>query len=254
MPDRTHYSRAPIIEATIDLRTEQGSDLTVDDLAALGEKLAQEYPEQGSEHLYSGRIQADETGYPQLDSSHQHVGYTYVSKGSQRILSAKLDGFSFSIHAPYDRWETFRDEARRLWDLYKSVSVPESVTRIALRYINRIDVPNADNVNLGDYLRVYPAVSQDWPGQGNMQSFFMQIQLWQDDLGCWTVINETPETPPDEETGSIRLDFDIFREEFESPWDTDDDSGIWQFLEQLHERKNAFFEASITDQTRRLIG
>lgn len=81
----------------------------------------------------------------------------------------------------------------------------------------------------------------------------MQAQIWQQDLGCWLIVNEAPEVPPAEETLSIRLDLDMFREQYEEPWPADDDTLIWEFLERLHERKNEVFESSITNRTRRLI-
>lgn len=253
MAERTHYSRAPIVEATIDLRTEQNPDLKLEALATLGEKLTADYPERGDAYVYTNSVQTDETGYPQVDHSNQQIGYAYASKDSRSVLTTNLDSFSFSVRAPYDRWETFRDEAYRLWDLYKSTASPESVTRIALRYINRLDMPESDGVNLTTYLRTYPTISSDWPGEGNMQDFFMQVRFWQEDLSCWSIINEAPESPYEEGNESIILDFDIFREELETPWGADDDSAIWDFLEQLHKRKNEFFEASITEETRRLI-
>lgn len=253
MSERVHYSQAPIIEATIDFRTEQDPDLQLEDLAALGEKLSGDYPERGDAYIYSSSIQAGETEYPKVDSSNQHLGYAYASKDSRYILTVSLDSFSFSVRAPYDKWETFRDEAHRLWDLYKTSSSPKSVTRIALRYINRINISEPEGVELATYLRAYPTISSDWPSGGNMQDFFMQVRLWQEDLSCWSIVNETPESPYGEDNESIILDFDIFREEFETSWEAEDDSAVWNFLEQLHKRKNDFFEASITEETRRLI-
>jgi uncharacterized protein (TIGR04255 family) len=104
-----------------------------------------------------------------------------------------------------------------------------------------------------DYLRVYPEVPRDWPGGGTMSSFFMQLQMWQEDLDCWLVVNEAPMWPDMQEPALFQLDFDFFREQFEEPWRVDDDAKVWAFLEQLHIRKNEVFEASITEATRRLI-
>jgi uncharacterized protein (TIGR04255 family) len=68
------------------------------------------------------------------------------------------------------------------------------------------------------------------------------------------IVNETPVPPPNEETSiSIQLDFDLFQERFENPWPVEEEAAVWNFLEQLHDRKNEVFEASITDATRRLI-
>jgi uncharacterized protein (TIGR04255 family) len=53
----------------------------------------------------------------QADTTHQHSGFKFTSLNKQQILQAQIDGFTFSTLAPYDRWELFRDEARRLWEL-----------------------------------------------------------------------------------------------------------------------------------------
>jgi uncharacterized protein (TIGR04255 family) len=132
--------------------------------------------------------------------------------------------------------------------------MPEGVTRVAVRYINRIDIPDAAaGVRLEDYLRTYPEISVDFPEEGLMNNFFMQVQLWQQDLGCWLIVNEAPEASPAEGTLSVRLDLDLFREQVEEPWQADSETAVWEFLELLHDRKNEIFEASITNRTRRLI-
>jgi len=68
-------------------------------------------------------------------------------------------------------------------------------------------------------------------------------------LHCLLIINEAlvPRTSPD--FICVILDFDLFRLQI---WPADDDE-IWRFLEELRYRKNAVFEASITDKARRLF-
>ncbi len=253
MLERTHYSRAPITEAIIDLRIVPRQGVSIEDLVPLRDVVADRYPTQESEHVVFEQMSFVERELLRTGGGHQLNGFRFVGQDKRETFFARLDGFAFSTQAPYDRWESFRDEARSLWNLYSSVAAPGGVTRVALRYVNRIDIPNATTVQLEDYLRIYPEVSPDWPNEGIMNNFFMQLQLWQQDLGCWLVVNEAPESPPAEGTMSIRLDLDLFREQFEEPWQADDDAAVWEFLEQLHDRKNEIFEASITEETRRLI-
>ncbi len=255
--DRTHYTNAPITEATIDLRIERHHGISVDDLAVIQKLVMDSYPSQESEYFYSGQMYVEEAGDPvQTESTHRHNGFRFTSPDKRQVFHARLDGFAFSVRAPYDRWEPFRDEARRLWDIYRSVTKAEVVTRVTVRYINQLDLPahnpEADRVRMEDYLRVYPEVPRDWPGGGTMNSFFMQLQMWQEDLDCWLVVNEAPMWLDTQKPALFQLDFDFFREQFEEPWRVDD-AKVWAFLEQLHIRKNEVFEASITEATRRLI-
>lgn len=255
MTERRHYPNAPITEALIDLRITHAEDFSVDDLGKMGEAIADRYPTQEPMYLHAGQITFPQPGDPvQVEATEQHGGFRFISENKQQILQARMDGFTFSTLAPYDSWEPFRDEARRLWGLYKPAAKVESITRVAVRYINRIDIPDAPIVKLEDYLRTYPEVSADMPNRGLIAGFFMQVQLWQEDLDSLLIVNETPVTSPDEETSiSIQLDFDLFQERFENPWPAEEEAAVWSFLEQLHDRKNEVFEASITNTTRRLF-
>jgi len=141
-----------------------------------------------------------------------------------------------------------------LWELYNPAAKSESIPRVAECHINRIDIPGEPVVKLEDYLRTYPEVSADMPNRGLIANFFMQVQLWQEDLESLLIVNETPVPSPDEETSiSIQLDFDLFQERFENSWPAEEEAAVWSLLEQLHDRKNEVFEASITDKTRRLF-
>jgi uncharacterized protein (TIGR04255 family) len=255
MVERAHYPNAPITEALIDLRITHAQDFSVDDLGKMGEAIADRYPIQEPMYFHSGQLAFQQDEDPvQVETTHEHVGFRCISQNKQQILQARRDGFTFSILAPYDRWETFRDEARRLWELYRSAAKVENITRTAVRYINRIDVPIATTpmVRVEDFLRTYPVIPSNWPYE-DLQSYFMQLQIPQVDLGGMIVINQATAPPPNPETTSILLDFDLFRTQYEEPWPADNDAAVWAFLEQLHDRKNEYFEGSITDRTRGLI-
>jgi uncharacterized protein (TIGR04255 family) len=98
-----------------------------------------------------------------------------------------------------------------------------------------------------DYLRTVPEVSPALPQA--LSAFFMQLQIPQEDLRSLLIINESlaPITRPD--SVPVIMDFDIFRTD-DVP---QDEQGLWDFLEQLHNRKNEAFEGCITDLTRELI-
>lgn len=254
LSERTHYSKAPIIEAIIDLRVVARPGLTTEDLLHLQELIVDEYPSREEEHTFSEEVLFQNPGKsPKTESAHQVTGFRFFSEDQRRSLLARPDQFVFSIRAPYDNWEEFRNEAHSLWGIYCEVAGPTEVTRSALRYINRIDIPSTnDFVRLEKYLKTYPEAPGESLDMSMMAGFFMQLQLWQQDLECWLIVNEAPDVPPMENMLSIRLDFDLFREAFDKPWNVKDGSA-WDFLEDLHTRKNEVFEASITEETRRLI-
>jgi uncharacterized protein (TIGR04255 family) len=239
-----HYSKAPITEAIIDLKVTLPEDFSVDKLTEIHTRISDRFPTQEPIHTGSLLFQAGPT--IKIDASHQQYGFLFRSEDGLRIFQATLSGFTFNRLAPYETWKNFRDEARYLWDIYKDTCKPSSVTRAAVRYINRLDLPGPV-LDFKDYLRTVPEVSPDLP-QG-LSSFFMQLQIPQEDLNCMLIINEAFTQPTSPEVVSVILDFDLFREQI---WQSNDED-IWHFLGELRHRKNQAFEASITDKTRRLI-
>lgn len=134
MPTQRHYPKAPITEAIIDLRADLPDGTSVADLERvhIGQEVA--YPIKRNRALNVVQGQIGEQGAAAACS--KHIGFLFASQDGKSLFQARLDGFTMSRLAPYERWESFRDEARRLWDVYRSVAKPIKVIRVAVRYIN----------------------------------------------------------------------------------------------------------------------
>ena len=126
------------------------------------------------------------------------------------------------------------------------VASPQRIVRVAVRYVNRIDIP----LPLGDfneYLRTVPEVSPDLP-QG-LAGYFMRLEIPMDDIKSRCLVNEAIIEPSVPNVVSVVLDIDVFRTE-DLPTEEDE---IWSFIEDLRARKNSVFEACITDKARELF-
>jgi uncharacterized protein (TIGR04255 family) len=244
MDGTKHYSRAPITEAVIDLRVEPPPGLTLASLAEVQSGERETYPTRRDMF----RAQADLSIGAQVGAAVAQVqnGYAFESADGRQIFQARLDGFLFSRLAPYDRWETFRNEARRLWQIYQAITRPQGVSRAAVRYINRLDLP-LPLTDFRDYLRTVPEIAAELP-QG-LTGYFMQLQIPQEDLGSMLLLNEAMMPPSGEDLVSVLLDIDLSRPNGLPSAEED----LWKFIEELHVRKNEIFEACITDRTRELI-
>jgi len=239
-----HYSRAPITEAIIDLKVNFPEGFSVDNLEAIHTLISDHFP--FKEPIYTSSFVFQPGPTPKVNANQQQNGFMFRSEDGLRVFQAALSGFTFSQLAPYETWEHFRDEAKHLWEIYNNTCKPLNVTRAAIRYVNRLDLPGP-SLDFKDYLRTVPEVAPDLP-QG-LSAFFMQLQIPQTDLNCMLIINEGLVPPASPGLVSVLLDFDLFREQI---WRSDDEE-IWSFLEALRHRKNLAFEASITEKTRGLI-
>ncbi|GER86533.1 TIGR04255 family protein [Dictyobacter vulcani] len=246
MQEQRHYPNAPITEAIIDFRVTLPEDFSFDRLLAIQDEIQELFPT--SEILQANTFLIEPGSTMSVNAQSQKNGLAFTGKDQRKKVQVTLSGFTFSHLAPYSSWNNFHKEAKLLWQIYKNICQPINVTRAAVRFVNQINIPVLEKVELNDYLRTVPDVSTDLT-QGMLSSFFMQLQIPQTDLNCILIINEAlaPQVTPG--FMSIILDIDLYREQL---WQSNDES-IWTFLEKLHLRKNQVFEASITDKTRRLF-
>jgi uncharacterized protein (TIGR04255 family) len=253
MTERLHYPKAPIIEAVIDLKVELNDGCSFEHLAKIHDIIKDDYPQ--AETIFTGEVEAkfgNETG---AKATQQNVGYKLSHLNTKYILQAHLEGFSLSALHPYDRWESFRDEARRLWNVYRSVANPKQVTRAAVRYINRLDIPfpsDGEELKQENYLYTYPEVSKGYP-YSDIENFFMNLVIPQPDIQSVLSLTQARAIASTPQTVSLILDIDLFSARSENPWDAVQDESVWEFFEQLHTRKNIVFEESITEKTKELI-
>lgn len=236
------YHKAPITEAVIDLRVELSAETTV---ASLSTIQVDGYPTQEAMFLEQFQFAV---GNPESSSvSHHEAGFRCRSTDGHNVYQARLDGFTMSRLAPYDNWGSFSTEARRLWNVYRQGAKPTRVQRLAVRYLNRIDVPLPLD-DFGEYFRTVPQVSPDL--SGGLSAYVMQLQMPLPELKSMAVINEIlGAQQPRTDIVSVVLDIDIFRTE-DVPTDEDE---IWNFMNELRNVKNRIFEASITEKARELF-
>lgn len=238
------YPRAPITEAIIDLQVELAPTIGLPELQRAQRGEEQNYPRIEQKNLATGKVRVGKQ--VTTTASTQPMGYLFRSADDKQVYQARVDGFTMSRLAPYENWETFRDEARRLWGLYLEAASPQQVVRVAVRYINRIDIP----LPLGDfkeYFRTGPELSPELP-QG-LAGYFLRLMIPMNDIKCLCLLNEAIVEPAAPNTVSVALDIDVFRTD-DLPHDED---GLWNLVEQLRHRKNEIFEACITDKTRELF-
>jgi uncharacterized protein (TIGR04255 family) len=244
MEPQPRYSRPPITEAIIDVRVTLPSGVTTDTLAQVQVGQEEAYPIRGDLFFQQTQLVPGTGIVPHPGPA--LIGHSFRSQEGKQIVQALMGGFVFSRLQPYEGWEPFRNEARRLWEVYRAVARPEAITRVAVRYVNRLDVPHP-RADLKDYLRVLPDLPTGLPD--TVSDFFMQLQVPQEALQSMLVLNVASLKPAPPGVASILLDIDLFRAT-ELP---QEEASLWDFLERLRTRKNQVFEECITERTRELI-
>ncbi len=229
-----HLTNAPIVEAVIHwrARSEKKPEPEVL-LERLKEKLP-DYPnsQRRQELGFGGEIGPDGSSI-QIKHPSWH-GFRFDTADKLQVAQFTRNGFAFSRLKPYQDWEQFEAEARRLWRIYCELTQPSEVQRLGVRFINLITPVSPDE--LPDLLAVPPRSpkSMDLPLEGFMHQSVFDIPGHPYNLNLIQTIQ--PPSPPQSESFGLILDIDVFTT---GPVEFDD---VPSRLTEMHWIKNkAFF-------------
>lgn len=166
-----NLSKAPIVEAVIYIQTSFDEPIVENSLLnSMSGKFVTGYHFVGSQR----EIQFQTTVTPPQPPNQTlrdlgWKGLRFQSSDKKYIVHFNRDGFALSRLEPYENWDKFSDEALRLWNGYEEFTKPTQITRLGLRYINRIQLP-PNELRFEDYLNVGPSTpeSLNFPVSGFM--------------------------------------------------------------------------------------
>lgn len=241
------FPNPPIVEALVDIRANLPQSVGLDELASIHNSVRDRFPVREERTRWEGRFELKEDGPLLSGMTRGGHGYQYRSSDGSSIFQARLDGFTFNQLPPYTGWDKLITEAKELWKLFARTARPINVTRIAIRYINRIEIPLPID-NLKEYLRTAPEIAPDAP-QG-MSEFFMRLVLPDPLTGCTAIVTQTNGAPPpDLRFLPIIFDLDVYHEGPMNP----NSPKIWEEFIKLRDFRNRIFYGSITEKTREIF-
>lgn len=238
---------APITEAIIDIRIKLKEDFEVERFLSLYDAISDQYPEKKTRHKWEGKFEFKKGEGPVSSGTEAIDGYIFTSADAKQMFQARSDGFTFNRLRPYEKWEIFRDEAFRLWKLYRELVSPE-IFRVAVRFINKFDIPLFPQpmLDFNEYLTAAPIVPDGLP-QG-VSSFLTRVVIHNADVDETAIITQAFEQIVDPKFLPIILDIDVFQQK-----ENISEEDAWQMLEELRLFKNKIFFASITEKARGLF-
>jgi uncharacterized protein (TIGR04255 family) len=230
------------MEAIVDCRTKVPAGFNVDAFQALRTKLSHDYPKVEEQRGFEAEVRVEGSQLSQSTKQHGMVGLVFRSASGENVAQFRIDGFTFSRLSPYTSWEEVFPEAFRLWKMYAETVIPDFITRIAVRYINKLHIPLPMG-NFSEYLSSYPVVPPELPKQ--IATFLTRIVIPESDFSADAAITQALEKPTDPNSVTIILDIDVYRvRQYEI-----DDEAIKLEFEELRKLKNIIFFSSITEKT-----
>jgi uncharacterized protein (TIGR04255 family) len=248
MSETVIFPNAPITEAIIDIRVEPRSEAAITALAAFRDIVRDRFPNGQAIAEWEADFQVDPPREPTLtQASARPTGFLFRSEDQTKIVQTTLTGFTFNKLRPYEHWTPFRDEAKQLWKQYVELIEPLRVIRVALRYINRIEIP-MPFASFSEYIRTTPEIAPNLPQE--LVHFFLRLEIpWPDEMTIAVITETIDQSTLTPQRVPLIFDIDVFRAH---PFDPTSEE-VWDNLESLRNIKNEIFLSSLTDKAKEMF-
>lgn len=247
MPDFPHLSKAPIVEALIDFRVRPKKGIGPKELAAMHGRIKDRYPTSKAIRELQTRFEVKEGEAPQQSVEQKERGYRFESTDGRYVLQVRVDGFTLSRLKPYEDWEALIDETQSIWRRYVELLDPESVIRVATRFINRVEIP----VPMGKFEEFFtapPVVPKGLPEF--VSEYFSRVVINDPNTGAMVIFTQALEPiGPSADVVPYLVDIDVFKEDTFGVASEE----LWKLLAEFRSLKNRAFFASLTPKTVELL-
>lgn len=242
-----HLTRAPVVEALVDLRVRARPTFDLKVLEELHSRIKDRYPTSKPIRQVMatfGMKEGEPAGQKVVQTD---KGYRLEAADARLVVQMTDEGCTISRLKPYETWENLIEEARLIWELYVSIAQPEAVVRVATRFINRVELP-LPFADFDEYLTAPPVVPMKLP---QFVSEFLSRIVINDTKDPTTIILTQALEPAIQasNTVSVLLDIDVFKVDTYAPRSQD----IWNLLHRFRDLKNEAFFASLTPKTLEML-
>ncbi len=241
MAQNKHLENAPIQEAIIDIKVKLSEPVDTNTLLGLEGRLPDDYMNFEPTIRRGLGVEFGEDG---VRTTHDEslIGYKAESKGRNFVVQFQGAGITVSKLAPYIDWDEFKAEAQIAWNLYKKILPKYKFSRVATRFINRLELPLTEGFHFEEYLTSNPKMPNSM-GNGEMAEFFTRVVVTRPESNATAIIIQNSELPVDGILPVV-IDIDVFRDS--GLTDNDD---VWAILDSLRIIKNEAFFGSVSEST-----
>jgi uncharacterized protein (TIGR04255 family) len=223
------YLNPPIVEVVAEFRltTETKWDLTIPGL--LYEKLRDSFPH---------KEQVKQEGQPER--------IRFLSPGKTMFVQVESRVLSVNCIKPYPSWDSFKPKIQEAFDKLRQILGSFELEGIALRFINRIEIPSA-GFDFEEYFNFRPFLGEKLPTP--VVSFFVgcMFRFAKDRDLCR--IHLTDAVPENQQSSAFNMVLEYFL--LQQKAIPSEHALSW--INEAHHRLEDIFEGSITDKLRQLF-
>lgn len=243
MAQRRVYGSPPLVEALCEIRFAPGQewDWTVPGLFYA--QVQEVYPRK--EQTEQVEVQwRDDPAQMQRQTSRR---LRFFNEDKTALVQVGKDLLVFNCLSPYPGWSVFRSMLVGVLEKYRAVATPAGVAACAVRYLNRLSIPQ-DTATLEDYLLAVPTIPKNLPDTLIGWSLSLDIPH-QARKGIMHL--EAGSVPP-RNSNEVCFVLDL-RFQAINPEELGLNGALLDWIDNAHDIIEETFEASITDQARSIF-
>lgn len=245
--ERPSYANPPIQEGLCQLTFARPVHWSVATPGLLYEQLRAQYPadpevrEQVEASLQVGPAGAG----PNFTVNQGKSTFIYKDSGGTRLVVAGPDVLSVNSLRPYEGWLKLKARLEEAYKTFESVfkELPP-VSRVALRYINRVEIPPG-HMDTDDFFNVVIRTADD--GRAPFRGFIQRVESALPDDAV--SISTFASMPSNLKENPFLLDLEVYKDGL----NLGSLEEIVELADSLKGVENREFESSITDKTRELF-
>ncbi|MDG2533773.1 TIGR04255 family protein [Sphingomonas sp. HITSZ_GF] len=229
---------APIIEAIMEVQFAGG--LNASEVDAVRDALAKFYPD---------RAETRQTGFvydiatEAFDLQDARSVFRLSGNDGTEVAIVGPAGFSASQLTPYKSWEVLFERFARDWESVDTVLACRLASRLAVRYVNRIDVP-MDEHGTAEYEQYIASHIQLPRSIPTIHDFYLRFALQLPEIGALATVQSAVMPQAVEGKASFALDIDVAKTEGLAT----DRAGLLKQLSSFRASKNNLYRQLLTDK------
>lgn len=239
----------PIVEAVIEIRFNPNKNVTLDKLKDFATSISNKFPKIEPVQNQSFEFKYSSEEGPKHNFEIQPSGFRLKNVSDNRVIIAAIDKFTFSFLVPYTSWSDFKSEAEKFYKTYLKYVPQNEITRIGMRYINKINLPLRDDFQFETFIKTFPPLPKHEELPNAVLNFETIIVLPHEEINCDSKVRQVHlAIERDDKNDKILpfvLDVDVYHKK---SVEVQDDQYIWQLFDKMRVKKNAIFFGTFTDE------
>ncbi len=238
------YKNPPIVEAICEFRFSKETKWDPTIPGSVYERIKDHFPVKESKIEQQLSLKADASGLSQNFVSTPRA--VMLSQDRTSLVQVGQSLLSINHLKPYAGWENFRPKIKLAYDTIRKVTDIEGIDRMALVYVDRIEIPGED-IEMEDYFNFYPYLGPELP-QSHVNYMVACAFPYNDERDlCKIQLTAAMPTKKDHLASLLTTEYFLAKKKTVSP-----DNAL-EWMEQAHTTVRELFKGSITEKLENLF-